>query len=107
MLTAYINYPNPHVTIHAALNCGNIQQQHKQDQRVIRLNTATVSTALARFEAKEYRFGADKTTNDMWLYVDFADIEFERAVVEHIRRILTRHYSPFRRVQIDEHCREE
>jgi hypothetical protein len=106
MLTAYINYPNAHVTIHAALDCANIQQQDKQDQRVIRLSTETLSPELARFEAKEYRFGSDQSTNDMWLYVDFSDAQFERAVVEHIRRILAQYYSPFARVRIDEHCRE-
>jgi hypothetical protein len=30
MLKAYINYPNPHVTIHANAECSRIQQQHKK-----------------------------------------------------------------------------
>ena len=33
MLKAYINYPDPHVTAHFNLSCGNIQSQNKPNQR--------------------------------------------------------------------------
>jgi hypothetical protein len=104
MLTAYLNYPNPHVTIHTDNGCATIQQQHKQNQRVIRLNQKTLSAELERFENKYYRFGADQETNDMWLYVDFLNPTFERAIVEYVRSLLGVHYSPFSRVTINEHC---
>lgn len=104
MIAVYINYPNPHITIHASSTCGNVQQQHKEGQRKVVLNTTTLSLELERFENKFYKFGADQSTNDMWLAVDFSDAGFERAVVEYIRRVLARSYSPFGRVSVSEHC---
>ncbi len=104
MLTAYLNYPNPHVTIHTDTDCTTIQQQHKQNQRVIRLDKRTLSAELERFQNKYYRFGSDQETNDMWLYVDFLDSAFEHAVVEYIRTLLGAQYAPFNRVVINEHC---
>jgi hypothetical protein len=104
MISAYINYPNPHVTIHANDGCGNVQQQHKQGQLNVLLNRKTLSSELERFESKFYKFGADQSTNDMWLTVDFSDSKFERAVVEYIRQLLASNYSPFARVTVNEHC---
>ena len=104
MLKAYINYPNPHVTIHANAECSRIQQQHKQEQRVVRLEVRSLSLELQRFSAQEYQFGAEAETNDMWLELDFSDPVFEKAVVEYVRSILALHYSPFARVSVDEHC---
>lgn len=104
MLAAYINYPNPHITIHSNAGCATIQQQHKQGQRLIRLNVKTLCEELERFAEKHYRFGAEQGTNDMWLYVEFLDSAFERAVVEYVRKLLTTHYSPFGRITVSEHC---
>jgi hypothetical protein len=104
MIAAYINYPNPHVTVHAAAECARIQQHRKTQQRVLKLTASTLSSELERCESKHYPFGADQSTNDMWLHVDFGDPEFERAVVAHILRILASHYRRFARVVVDEHC---
>lgn len=35
MLSAYINYPNSHVSIHSAADCASIQQQRKANQRKV------------------------------------------------------------------------
>lgn len=99
MLSAYVNYPNTHVTIHPNPTCSLIRMRQKEDQRRIRINTARISSELLRFESQEHCFGNPPETNDMWLEVDFGDSSFERAVVEHIIRLLARHYSPFRDVQ--------
>lgn len=104
MISAYINYPNSHITIHANGGCSTIQQQHKQAQRNVVLNLSTLSSELERFSGKFYKFGADQSTNDMWLTVDFSDATFERAVIEYVRKLLTSHYVPFTRVNINEHC---
>jgi hypothetical protein len=104
MLHAYINYPNPHLSIHGSASCGNIQQQHKSNQRVVKLNRASFSAAVVAFAEKQHQFGSDASTNDMWLVVDFEDDTFEPQVVEYIRQLLARHYSPFARVTIDRHC---
>ena len=104
MITVYVNYPNPHITIHANERCSAVRQQHKPAQRIVRLDAKTLSAELQRFEAKEYRFGANPETNDMWLYIEFADLSFERAGAEYVRKLLAAHYAPFGRVRIDEHC---
>jgi hypothetical protein len=104
MVKVYINYPNPHISLHRKAGCGNIRQQQKAGQRIVHLNIASLSAELKRFKARDYRFGADAQTNDMWLEIDFNDPEFERAVIEYIRRLLAEHYTPFRRVVIETHC---
>ncbi len=104
MLKAYVNYPNPHLTIHADPKCAAVQQQHKKDQRVVRIQTSNLSEELGKFGGKKYSFGAQAETNDMWLYVDLADPAFEKAVVEHIRKLLASHYTPLGRAKIDVHC---
>lgn len=40
----------------------------------------------------------------MWLQLDFGDSEFERALVEHIRKLLARRYTPLSRVKVSTHC---
>jgi hypothetical protein len=104
MLKVYINYPNPHITVHSDGECPRIQQQHKQRQRIVRLDVATLSAELKRFMAKNYRFGSAPDTNDMWLDVDLGDPVFERAVVEFVQKLLAQHYDPFGRIKVDQHC---
>lgn len=103
MLKVYINFPNPHIKAHSDAKCSRIQQHHKKTQRVVRLDVATLSAELKRFAAKDYRFGSNRDTNDMWLDVDFRDSVFELAVVEYVRKLLAGHYAPFGRVKVDQH----
>lgn len=104
MIKAYINYPNPHVTVHGDSACGSIQSQNKPDQRLCRINVKTISDELRKFQNNEYRFGATPSNNDMWLEIDFDDKAFEMAVIEHICSLLGKHYSPFARVKPEPHC---
>jgi hypothetical protein len=103
MVHAYINYPNPHIAIHRSSGCGCIQQQHKEGQRVVKLNQATFSSEIQKFIEKHYRFASEQGTNDMWLEVDFDDTDFEVQVIEYLRKILVRHYSPFGRIKAEKH----
>jgi len=104
MLKAYINYPNPHITVHSNVECRRIQQQQKQNQRLIRIDATTLAEELRRFETKYYQFGAHRDVNDMWCEIDFKDTSYEKKVIDNICELLARHYSPFRRVEIDNHC---
>lgn len=104
MVKAYINYPNPHITLHWDSMCSTIGQHRKEGQRNIYLDINTLSPELKRFADKYYRFGSEPLTNDMWLEVDFSDHSFECAVVEYIRKLLAGHYSPFGRTILEEHC---
>ena len=104
MLQAYINYPNPHIFIHATASCGSIRQQQKQDQRLITLSPKTFSKEIAEFIERQHRFAPEAAANDMWLRVDFDDGRFEMEVVDYVRRILGQRYSPFSRLEIEKHC---
>lgn len=104
MLKAYFNYPNPHVTAHGDPTCGHVNQMAKAGQRDVRINSQTISSELQRFEKKEYPFAAKATLNDVWLTVDFADHDFELAVVNHVRQLFARHYTPFIGMELAKHC---
>ena len=103
MIKAYINYPNPHITVHSDAECLRIQQQHKQNQRFIRIDVITMSEEVKRFETKHYQFGAHREINDMWCEIDLGDPKREQQIIEDIRRLLAVHYSPFKRVEIEKH----
>jgi len=104
MIKAYINYPNPHVTAHYDSNCGNIQAQHKPNQRHRLINIATVSEELQNFRDKKYSFAATQERNDMWLEIDFQDQVFEIGILEYISRLLGMHYSQFAGLTPTRHC---
>lgn len=104
MIKAYINYPNPHITAHCDPHCGNIQAQHKPEQRYVRVNIITVSDELQHFLKIDYKFAAYPERNDMWLEIDFNDRDFELAVLEHICRLLGDHYSPIKGMKPSIHC---
>ncbi len=104
MLRAYLNYPNSRMSVHADPACGHIQQAHKAGQRVVRLGPGSIGVELPRFAGGEYQFAAQAAMNDMWLFLDFSDPEFELALVRHIRRLLGTRYKRFRERTIERHC---
>ncbi len=104
MIKAYFNYPNTHITVHGDLHCGEIQKMAKTGQRLVLIEPRSVSFELQRFLSKEYRFASVAGLNDIWLAVDFQDQDFELAVIEHVRRLIANHYSPFAGVRINPHC---
>ncbi len=104
MIKAYVNYPNPHITVHQAPSCGNIQKMRKDGQRYIRINLLTISGELSKFSNKEYIFAAHPGANDMWLEIDFEILDFEIAVLNYIGILIGRHYSPFTNITIEKHC---
>jgi len=109
MIIAYINYPReePHITLHNDVTCTTIGQHHKKGQRIVQLGIASLSIELNRFKSKHYRFASDSRNNDMLLEVDFSDQDFEHAVVEYIKRLLTKHYGRFGRYDIKQHSCSE
>ena len=104
MLKAYINYPNPHVTIHYDPDCKSIQAQNKAEQRYRRITIITVSLELQNFRDKKYTFAANPDHNDMWLEIDFRDREFDLAVLNYICRLLGKHYAPLAGIKPTIHC---
>lgn len=104
MIKAYINYPNPRVTIHGNTNCGSIQAQRKPDQRYIKLNNLTKSRELQNFYEKKYTFAANPEHNDMWLEIDFHDVNLEQKVLQDICHIVGNYYKPLRGIKPTTHC---
>jgi hypothetical protein len=104
MIYVYINYPNPHATIHHNSNCQSIRQANKQGQRTAIINVATISNELSQFAQRRYTFGANSAQNDIWLEIDFQDIGFETAVAAYILTLIAQHYTPLRGVQLQPHC---
>lgn len=104
MLKAYVNYPNPKVSVHHDPSCGAIRKMAKPSQRLVRIDAGSISAELQRFRAKGYTFAANPAGNDMWVEADFADPDFEAAVIAYVHRLIGRHYSPLARVAIEKHC---
>ncbi len=104
MMQVYINYPNPHITKHADPSCGLVRSQRKSDQRIVRVTAENALAILAAFERGDYRFGATKATNDLWLDLALATRQEEDAFVERLRGILGQRYAPLGRAPISEHC---
>lgn len=101
MITAYINYPNPHIRIHPE-TCSHIQQAKKPGQRFIRLELANLSDELAQFAGHRHAFSSTSDLNDMWLQVELNDLELEKAALGFVARRLGERYAPFRNVKVDE-----
>jgi hypothetical protein len=75
MTYAYINYPNPHITVHGQRTCSDIGKMAKAGQRRVRIDDSSISHELSQFAVKSYRVGADASMNDKWLEVHIpADI---------------------------------
>jgi len=104
MLKAYVNYPNPKVTVHHDPSCAAIQKMAKLSQRLVRINPKTISDELQRFKAKEYAFAANAAGNDMWIEADFGDANFETSVIAYVHHLIGEHYPPLAKVAIGKHC---
>ena len=104
MIKAYINYPQPHVTIHHNLYCGNIQSQQKPNQRYIKINSSSLDGELKNFRVKKYRFASNPDYNDMWLEIDFHNTDFEQKVLQDICQIIGNYYRPLKGIKPITHC---
>jgi hypothetical protein len=79
-------------------------KQHKVNQRRIKIDVNNISSELNNFIKKIYTFGSTPNDNDMWLEVDLGDLIFELNLLEHIRKIIAKHYTPFNGINIQTHC---
>jgi hypothetical protein len=97
MLMAYLNYPNPRVSVHRDPTCSFIHRRMKSQQRIYQINPETISAELRDIQARDarYQFAANHELNDLWLEVDFQDAHFEEAVVRHMQTRLGLRYEAF------------
>jgi len=103
MIKVYINYPNKRIKVHVNPDCTFIQRMKKQRQRHIKINYATIEEELKNFKDNFYRFGSNKTLNDMWLEIDLADRKAELDALEQIHIFLSSHYKPFKETILNYH----
>ena len=104
MFKVYFNYPHSEIVIHKNRSCGHIKKHQKEGQRSRQLNAKTISNEIMNFGTDSYKFDSTSISNDMWLEIDFADAEFEEAVLCYVQRVLGRRYRPFRDVPIQVCC---
>lgn len=103
-MKAYLNYPKPHMTLHSDSTCAEIGKMQKVGQRDVRISRASFTQAFSELTSIGFRLGAEATVNDVWLTIDFDDMQFEEAVARHVHRILGQRYSPLRAAPIKRHC---
>lgn len=104
MLHVYLNYPNRRVTVHGNPTCGHIHQARKARQRRVQLEPRTIGSQLRRFIDGTRHFAAEARTNDMWLYINFADDPFEEDLARYIHRLLGKKYKRFGDASFQRHC---
>jgi len=100
----YINYPNPHITIHKNAACQQIQIHQKGGQRIVKVNAATLKNVLNSFINDTYSFESKSQGNDMWLDISLSTSEQEIGLVHVIQAILGLRYKSLGNAPISFHC---
>ena len=80
-MKVYVNYPNPHFTIHEDPHCSDFQKQQKQNQRVLNVNEANIEETLNQFISGHYKFAANSSENDMWLDISLSTYKHSESLV--------------------------
>lgn len=102
-MKVYVNFPNPHLTMHRDPNCGEIQKHHKPHERKISVTAATLSNVLTDFIQNKRRFQANPQENDLWLDVSLSTTKHEEAFVYVLHLILSGNYGSFQHAEIIDH----
>jgi len=103
-MQVYINYPNPHFTIHKNSSCQQIHMHEKSGQRIVKVNSATLKNDLSQFINDAYDFKSEAQLNDLWLDISLPTHEQEIGFVHVIQAILGQRYKPLGNASISEHC---
>ncbi len=104
MLLGYINYPRPHMTLHANLSCPEIGKMGKVNQRKLKVTSTSLAQTVSLLSGDSFRLGAASSINDLWLELDFGDSQFEEAVARYLFRVLGLRYTPLADSPIKTHC---
>jgi len=101
-MKAYLNYPNPHMTLHGKTTCAEIGKMQKPRQRDIPVTQASFTGSIGLIT--KLQLAARASLNDVWFTIDFDDPEFDEAVARYIHRLLARRYAPLTGAPITKHC---
>ncbi|MBF8283604.1 MAG: hypothetical protein HW378_2519 [Anaerolineales bacterium] len=102
-MKVYINYPDPHLTIHRNPECSSIQLHQVEGQRHIEVTMQRLREELSHFINNQYHFG-QPPDNDLWLDITLSTPEQEVGLVYIIQAILSLSYTPFMHAPVKEHC---
>ena len=103
-MKVYLNYPNPHISIHRDPSCSEVQKNRKEGQRVLHVSRANWDQTVADFGRKKYRFASIREFNDMWLEVSMDSEGEVLRLVKEVHAALGGHYRPFARAEVIVHC---
>lgn len=103
-MQVYINYPNPHITIHKNVSCRQIQMHQKDEQRHISVRKENLKSVLSKFINEDYEFKAEKQFNDLWLDISLDTYEQEIGFVHTLQAIIGQRYKPLSNAPISIHC---
>jgi len=102
---AYINRPNPHITIHCDASCGQIYLHRKNEQRHIVVRSSNLITILDDFIHDKYELKSGRLNNDLWLDIVLESPEQEIGLVHIIHGIISQKHHPFALAPINIHCK--
>jgi len=103
-MQVYINYPNPHFTIHKNGTCQQIRMHQKIGQRIVKVSAATLKQVLQSLINDAYDFKAEPQWNDLWLDISLSTPEQEIGFVHVIQAILGQRYKPLGNAPVSIHC---
>jgi hypothetical protein len=100
----YINYPDPHLTLHSTDSCPEVRKHRKQAQRILAITSRNLGNVLSQFIDHEIRFGVNRSSNDLWLHVSLDSQPHEEALAYVIHAILRQRYRRFKNAPIRLHA---
>jgi len=103
-MQVYINYPNPHITVHKNVSCQQIRMHQKGGQRVVKVDETNLKNVVDSFIDNTYNFKAEAQWNDLWLDISLSTPEQEIGLVHQIQAILGQRYKPLSKAPISIHC---
>ena len=103
-MQVYINYPNPHITIHKNTSCRQIQMHKKDEQRHINVRITNLNNVLTKFINDDYEFKSEKQFNDFWLDISLDTFEQEMGFVHTLQAIIGQRHKPLSNAPIIIHC---
>jgi len=100
----YINYPNPHFSIHFNPACSMIQMHRVPGQRLLRVTPSHLGDFLLEFREERIQFAAQSGLNDIWIEINLDTREQELNLVDEVQALIGRRYRPLGDARIEEHC---
>ena len=100
----YVNYPNPHFTMHRDPSCQMIQIHGKPGQRVRRVNMHSLGDFLSDLIGERMQFASQSGFNDVWLEIKLHTPEQEIGLAYVAQAIIGRRYTPLATARITTHC---